>query len=238
MIYCDNGKNFVGANNELGKMLRSSRQSVSDFAANEGITFIFSPAYSPHFGGIWESGVRSSKNLLKRAAGNAYLTFEELTTLFSQIEAILNSRPLTPLSSHPMDLNPLTPGHFLIGRPLVSLPSPPVNIKNPTRYQCIEQVRQTFWERWRREYMAELQQRGKWKKNSPPLQVGDLVVVKEDNLMPLQWRMGRVIKLYPGRDGIPRVADVYVVKGTIRRAVNKLCLLPMSTNQPTNTTPQ
>ena len=230
-IYCDNGTNFVGANNELKRVIRSSRQTVSDYAATEEIRFIFSPAYSPHFGGIWEAGVKSAKSLFKRVAGNASLTFEELATLFTQIEAILNSRPISPLSSDPTDLNPLTPGHFLIGRPLLSTPSLPVDLTRPNRYQKIEQVRQQFWKRWRLEYMAELQNRTKWRKQQSPIKVGDLVIIKEENVMPLHWTMGRVAHVIPGPDGVCRVADIYTTKGTIRRAVNKLCLLRTSESQ-------
>lgn len=227
VIYCDNGKNFVGAKNELGRVLKSSRHQVSDYAADEDIKFMFCPAYSPHFGGIWEAGVKSAKFHLKRVAGNTALTFEELSTFFTQIEAILNSRPITPISSDPSDLNPLTPGHFLIGRPLMSVPSLPVTSLRPDRYRRIEQLRQHFWERWRREFMAELQNRTKWRRNQSPLNIGDMVILKEDNVMPLHWRMGRVTKLYPGNDGMPRVADVYTSRGTIKRAVNKMCLLPI-----------
>ncbi|XP_028163513.1 uncharacterized protein LOC114355056 [Ostrinia furnacalis] len=226
IIYCDNGSNFKGANNELGKLLRSSRKSVSHFANDEGIKFVFSPAYSPHFGGIWEAGVKSAKHHLKRVAGNASLTFEELATLFTQIEAILNSRPLTPLSSDPTDPSPLTPGHFLIGRPLTSIPSLPITAKNPTRYLRIEQLRQHFWDRWRREFIAELQLRTKWKRRQQDLHVGDLVILKEENLPPLHWRLARISRLYPGPDGISRVADVLTNKGTIRRAINKMCIIP------------
>ncbi|XP_063363566.1 uncharacterized protein LOC134652324 [Cydia amplana] len=227
VIYCDNGKNFVGAHNELGRVLRSSRHPVSDYAANESINFKFMPAYAPNFGGIWEAGVRAAKFHLKRIAGNANLTFEELTTFFVQTEAILNSRPITPLSSDPNDMCPLTPGHFLITRPLTSsVPSLPVTGTPATRYKRIELLRQQFWERWRREFMAELQQRVKWKTNQRGIQIGDLVLLKEDNLMPLQWRMGRVIHLYNGPDGVCRVADILTEKGPIKRAVNKMCLLP------------
>ncbi|XP_047997265.1 uncharacterized protein LOC125234887 [Leguminivora glycinivorella] len=216
-----------GAHNELGRVLRSSCHPVSDYAANESINFKFIPAYAPNFGGIWEAGVRAAKFHLKPIAGNANLTFEELTTLFVQIEAILNSRPITPLSSDPNDMNPLTPGHFLISRPLTSsVPSLPVTGNPATRYKRIELLRQQFWERWRREFMAELQQRVKWKTNQRGIQLGDLVLLKEDNLMPLQWRMGRVIHLYKGPDGVCRVADIQTEKGLIKRAVNKMCLLP------------
>jgi hypothetical protein len=227
-IYCDNGRNFVGANNELGRALRSSRRSVFEYSTGEGIKFVFSPAYSPHFGGIFEAGIKSAKHHLKRVAGNAALTFEELATLFTQIEAILNSRPLSPLSSDCTDPSPLTPGHFLIGRPLKSIPTVPIKATRPNRYELIEKIRQHFWERWSREYIAELQQRTKWRTPQKDLACGDLVILKEDNLAPLQWRLGRVCRLYPGNDGVTRVVDITTVKGVIRRAVNKLCLLPVS----------
>ena len=75
-------------------------------------------------GGLWESAVKSSKTHLKKVCDPHKLTFEELTTLAAQIEAILNSKPLTPMSDDPDDLSPLTPGHFLIGRALTSIPEP------------------------------------------------------------------------------------------------------------------
>lgn len=224
-IHCDNGSNYIGANNELGRVLKSSLNSLYEFSNNEGIQFVFNPPYSPTFGGVWEAGVKSAKFHLKRIMGNASLTFEELSTLATQIEAILNSRPLTPLSSDPNDFLPLTPGHFLIGRPLTSLPSPPVTLKCPNRYQRIEQLRQHFWQRWRVEYLAELQQRTKWRLRQRDLKTGDLVVFKEENVAPLYWRLGRVHQLYPGKDGITRVADFLTARGTIRRAVNRVCPL-------------
>ncbi|XP_059053188.1 uncharacterized protein LOC131847604 [Achroia grisella] len=98
-IFCDNGRNFVAAAKELGEFLKSNIDSVSDFANHEGFKFIFTPTYAPHFGGIWEAGVKSAKGYLKRVIGNSHLTFEEISTLFSQVEAVLNSRPLCPLSS-------------------------------------------------------------------------------------------------------------------------------------------
>ncbi|XP_072403037.1 uncharacterized protein [Diabrotica undecimpunctata] len=187
-IYSDNGTNFVGANHELQAL-----------------------THSPHFGGLYEAGIKSSKNHLKRVVGNNILTFEELSTVFAQIEAILNSRPLSPLSSDPNDENPLTPAHFLIDQPLIATPEPDIT-DLPTgrlsRFQLLEQMRQNFWRRWSKEYISELQQRVKWKKTQRTLSQGSMVLVKEDNINPLKWRLGRVLELHPGKDGICRVASI------------------------------
>ena len=105
------------------------------------------PPHAPHFGGLWESGVKSVKYHLKRVIGDQRLTFEELSTLVSQIEACLNSRPLTPISSDPTDLNPLTPGHFLIGGALRAVPGHDlrdININRLGRYQLLQQMFQHF----------------------------------------------------------------------------------------------
>ncbi|KAL0870369.1 hypothetical protein ABMA27_005379 [Loxostege sticticalis] len=226
-IHCDNGTNFVGANNELGRMLRSSHKPVCDYTSSEGIIMRFIPAYSPNFGGLWEAGVKSSKFHLKRIAGNSNLTFEELTTLFVQIEAILNSRPLSPISSDPLDLTPITPGHFLIGRPLMSVPSQPLEeLKSTNRYHLIERLRQQFWDRWKKEYLSELQVRTKWRTMQHKVKEGEMVLLKEDNAPPLKWRLGRIVKLHPGPDNITRVVDVKTAKGIVRRALNKLVALP------------
>ncbi|XP_073967015.1 uncharacterized protein [Choristoneura fumiferana] len=230
-LLCDNGRNFVAAAKEIDEFVRLNKDSMKEFAADEGINFKFSPAYAPNFNGLAEAGIKQAKFHLKRILGNTHLTFEELASLFSQIEAILNSRPLCPLSPSPNDFSPLTPGHFLVGRPLTSLPSPPLRDENPNRlnhYRRLEQLRQHFWARWTAEYISELQHRYKWRTRHTDLQLDELVLIKDDGLPPLHWRMGRVSKIYPGPDGIPRVADITTARGTIRRALNRICPLPSS----------
>ncbi|GBM08692.1 hypothetical protein AVEN_52769-1 [Araneus ventricosus] len=115
--YSDNGTNFVGANNELRKILKDlfnkeSTGKIEDFIASEGIVWHFNPPATPHFGGLWEAGVKSLKSYLKRVVGNTVLTHEEFSTLVTQVEAVLNSRPLCNLSSNPNDDFVLTPAHF------------------------------------------------------------------------------------------------------------------------------
>ncbi|XP_041980797.1 uncharacterized protein LOC121734329 [Aricia agestis] len=228
-IFCDNGKNFVAAAKEIGNFIKANKNAISDFATDEHIKFIFSPAHAPHFGGLWEAGVKSAKFHIRRVMGNTHLTFEELGTLFTQVEAILNSRPLCPLSSNPNDYRSLTPGHFLIGRSLLSLPSPSLNDKSTNhlqRYARLEQIRQHFWQRWQKEYVSELQQRCKWKTDCSTLQEGDLVLLMEDNLPPLSWKLARVLRLFPGSDAVSRVAELRTSTGaTYRRPLAKLCPL-------------
>ncbi|XP_050066298.1 uncharacterized protein LOC126555420 [Aphis gossypii] len=119
-IWSDNGTNFVGANRELTTYTRG----IQSLSAAEGINWHFNPPSTPHFGGIWESCVKSAKHHLSRIVKDAHLTLSELQTLLCQIEACLNSRPLSPLSSSPDDLEPLTPAHFLIGGPITLPPEP------------------------------------------------------------------------------------------------------------------
>lgn len=227
-ITCDNATNFVGASNELNQFLLDS--NISSDLAQEGIEFNFVPAYSPHFNGISEAAVKSTKSHLKKVLSLTHLTFEEMYTCLAQIEAILNSRPLTPLSSSPMDLTALTPGHFLIGRSLTSIPHPQVydvNLNRLQRFTRIEHIKQHFWNRFSQEYVTELQQRTKWHNATGELKLNQLVLVKEKALPPLLWMLGRVTAVHPGTDGVTRVADIKTKKGTIRRAFNNICPLPM-----------
>ena len=112
---------------ELYKLLQKpeSHDCISNFCSTQSISWQFIPERAPHFGGLWEAAVKSFKRHLSRIVGEVKLTFEELTTVLAQIEACLNSRPLTPLPcTEDQGIDVLTPGHFLIGRPIEALPDP------------------------------------------------------------------------------------------------------------------
>lgn len=144
-------------------------------------------------------------------AGNSVLTFEEVYTFLAQVEALLNSRPLTPMSSDPNDLAPLTPAHFLIGRTLTSVADPTLmhlSDSRLSRWQLIQKLQQHFWERWRKEYISELQRHTKKTSSidSGNIKEGAMVVIKEDNIPPLKWKFGRISAIHPGKDDVARVA--------------------------------
>lgn len=232
-VFSDNGTNFVRANKELKEMsefLKNNCRPISDFAANMNVKWHFIPPNSPHFGGIWEAGVKSVKFHIKRVLGSNSIYFFDFQTLLIRIEAILNSRPISPMSSDPSDLTALTPAHFLIGRNPTTLadpPTPDVGENRLTKYQLLQKLYEHFWKRWSTEYISELQQRSKWRKQHGHVELNQLVLVKDDNLPPSMWRLGRVISLKRGTDGISRVASIRTADGTITRAIIRLCPLPV-----------
>lgn len=168
-VFSDNGRNFVEANNELKELsilltLQKHKDDVNNYLTNKSIEWEFIPPNSPHVGGIWEASVKSFKYHLRRIMGNELYTIEQYNTLIIEIEGILNSRPLTSLSSDPNDLIALTPAHFLIGESLVNLPEEDLMTtpgKNLSIWQQIKKTRQSFWQRWHEEYLNELHLRTK-----------------------------------------------------------------------------
>lgn len=191
LIRSDCGTNYIGARNQLKKVqnfLAENNDAITHKLANQHITWWLNPPTAPWFGGLQEIAVKSTKQLLYRVIGEQHLTFEVFSTPLTRIEAVLNSRLLCPLSSDPSDFEPLTPGRFLIGRPLTALPAPSLDDRPLSvlrRFQLIQGISQRFWALWTRSYLHTLQTRSKWLSLSFPPQVGELVLVKEDNLHPL-----------------------------------------------------
>ena len=230
----DNGTNFVGAKNVLESLRKyvqtnEYKQKIGNWMSSEFINWHNIPAYAPHMGGLWEAGIKSVKTHLKTLTVNIKYTFEELYTLLTEIEACLNSRPLSELSSDPNDLECLTPGHFLIGAPLSALPERNIldeKLNFNKRWDLIKRVNQHFWKRWSLEYVSRLQTRFKWKKVSENLKIGDMVIIKNEFSSPLKWPLGRVITLHTGKDNCVRVVTVKTKTGVLTRSINLLVPLP------------
>ena len=215
-LHSDNGSNYVGAKHQLAafyKMLAapSTQDAINNYVFQHRITWHNSPQRAPHFGGLWEAAVKSSKFHLKRIVGQERLTYEELSTVTCQVESYLNSRPLGPITSHDVEgRSPLTPSHFLIGRAARAYPKAPVTGKPTTlqRWDICQKATQEFWDRWSQEYLQHLQKATKWHHKNRNFQVNDLVMLTDGSHFKAQWSMARVIKAYPGRDGLVRAVDV------------------------------
>lgn len=222
-ITSDQGTNFKGANHQLLDLAQEAAQKLC-------ISWRFNAPGSPHFNGLAEAGVKSFKSHLYRVLGSQTLSYEEFYTLLTQIESLLNSRPLCAISSDPNDLQPLTPGHFLILEPLNNfIPDPDlsrINLNRLNRWQLIQRLQSDFWKRWSQEYIHSLQERHKWTEPSPIIAEGALVLIKNEQKAPLHWEMGRIIKLHPGQDGVVRVVTLKTAHGVMQRPVVKICPLP------------
>ncbi|XP_026824777.1 uncharacterized protein LOC113561783 [Ooceraea biroi] len=237
-IYSDCGTNFVGADRELKELLRVSTaggRDVADAVATTGIKWHFNPSAAPHFGGLWEAAVKSTKHHLRRAIGASTLTFEEMSTFLAQVEACLNFRPLCALSDDSGNVSALTPGHFLIGTPLLAVPEPSLLQERKTtlsRWKHIQKMRDHFWQRWSREYIHGLAFRPKWLRGEVSPIVGSLCLIRSEATPPSKWPLTRIVKIHPGDEGIVRVVTVRTANSELVRPTVKIVLLPIATDAP------
>ncbi len=154
------------------------------------------------------------------------LTWPELTTLLAEVEATLNSRPVAPLHADDLDeSNVLTPGHFLIGRPLRA---PPTKLPSTgklsllRRWNLVERLQADLWRHWSTSYLASCAARSKWLRPGTTLQEGDIVLVKDESLRSRSWPLAIITKLHSGDDGVSRVATLRCRGKTYQRPVHRL----------------
>ena len=205
-------------------------QEIKAGLARDNTEWRFNPPAAPHFGGIWEAAVKSTKYHIRRVLGDNTLTYEEMATLLTQIEACLNSRPLTTLTEDPSDVQPLTPAHFLIQAPSYIVPEPSYiqqNIPASHRWQIVQQMMQGFWHRWSpQEYLQSLQKLQKWQTPTRSFKVNDLVILRGENTPPAQWPLARILAVQPNSKGLVRTVTLRTANSTFYRPAVKLILLP------------
>jgi len=231
-LHSDCGTNFVGADSQLRSLFSEKgkeARTIAEQLASDKVQWIFNPPSAPHFGGLWEAAVKSMKHHIRRTIGDSTLTYEEMATLLAQVEACLNSRPLQALTDDPSDMEALTPGHFLIGTALNAVPENSVldaNANTLSRWQHIQRMRDSFWDRWSRDYLQGLITRPKWRSSESKLELGRLCLVRNENFPPNKWPLARIIKLHPGSDERTRVVTVKTANSELVRPITKLVLLP------------
>jgi len=153
---------------------------------------------------------------------------EHKPDLLTQVEACLNSRPLITLSNEPNDPSYLSPGHFLIGAPLTSLPEPDFSnttMNSLSRWQWVQCFSQQLWKRWSADYLNSLQQHSKWCSQQPDLQLGMLMLHREDYLSVMFWRLTIISETFPGSEGHVTVVTVKTSSVKFKRRIHKLVAL-------------
>ena len=231
-VYSDNGTNLVKGDRELRKSIQQwNRSRIEQHMTQQEIEWHFNPPCASHMGGAWERMIRSVRTVLKALVKEQILTDEQLQTLMTECEKIINDRPITTVSGDPNDQPALTPSMLLLMKSNPSIP-PGVFVKDDIYakrwWKQIQYLASVFWRRWVREYLPTLQARQKWMKSKTDIRQGDIVLVAEQNIPRGQWPLGRVIEVNVGRDGHVRSCLIKMRKSQIVRPITKLCLLENS----------
>ncbi|XP_026109799.1 uncharacterized protein LOC113082140 [Carassius auratus] len=233
VLRSDRGTNFIGACKEL--KISTDHPEIQDYLSNEGCTWTFNTPHSSHMVGSWERMIGIARRILDARflqSGPTRLTHEVLTTLMAEVMAIINARPLVPISTDSDSPIILTPSMLLTPKAGVApTPEGTFDMKDmyKKQWQHVQVLADTFWKRWRQEYLSVLQPRRKWTHDKDDIQEGDVVLLKDEQVKRNEWPIGFITKIFPSEDKKVRKVEVKVVKqGTSRvyfRPVTQLILL-------------
>ncbi|XP_078483450.1 uncharacterized protein LOC144743487 [Ciona intestinalis] len=246
-IRSDCGTNIVGTRNEL-QSCQPDQNEIQRFLLQHEcdlVSFKFNVPHASHMGGVWERQIQTVKRVLAGLLlqNSSQLDDETFRTFITEVENVVNSRPLTIDAMSQSDSpEPLTPNHILTmkKRPLLS----PGGVFQKTdlylkkRWRRVQYLTDQFWTRWRKEFLQTLQVRKKWQGRQQNLDVGDVVLIHDDNAPRNQWKVGRVSVTYPSEDGMIRKVKLTVAEGdrdkqgkrtkapsVLERPIHKLVLL-------------
>ena len=235
-IRSDNGGNFVGTENELLKAWKEMNQTqIIDYLNSNNcdwVTWERNVPVASHMGGAWERQIRTVRGVLNSMlkSDTRPLDNEAFCTLMAEVEAIVNSRPLTIENINDPSSMPLTPNHLLTLKSKVVMP-PPGNFQSADvycrkRWRAVQHLANVFWNRWRKEYLQSLQVRKKWTEKKRNFCIGDVVLLEEPDNIRNNWPMGVVVAAVPSDDGLVRTVEIKVASGSImKRPITKLVLL-------------
>ncbi|XP_064121688.1 uncharacterized protein LOC135226175 [Macrobrachium nipponense] len=199
-----------------------NKQVVAELST-KGVTWIFNPPYASHFGGIWERQIRSVRSILGALLQHQVLNEDNLRTLLCEVEAILNSRPLTRSSEDPHDLEPITPAHILTLKGSVTSPGvfqwQDLYVKQ--KWRQVQYLADQFWIRWRREYLPLLQERQRWNSKRHNLAINDVVLVLDKDTPRGSWSLGKVLEVVKFQSWLVRKARIKTKSGEYLRPISK-----------------
>ncbi|GBM33304.1 hypothetical protein AVEN_274707-1, partial [Araneus ventricosus] len=235
VFYSDNAKTFRSSCEILKGFKSIIRQpELKSFITSDGISWKFIPERSPWWGGFWERLMRSIKEPLTKTLGRALLTLEELSTILTEIESVINNRPITYDSDELDEPRILTPSHFLLPGHLNTgfVPEYFLNLFLSASDRVTLSRRKLFqmkllkqlWVKWKEQYLLMLKSAHNLAKPSSynNLKIGDIVLVEGTSKSKLLWEMGVIHEVIMGRDGFVRACVVKTSKGKLRRAVQLL----------------
>ena len=205
---------------ELAKCWKEVNQKkVGEFMLQNSTDWIQwkrNPPLASHMGGVWERQIRSARNILSSLMKTHRVSLDEesLNTLFVEVEGIVNSRPLVVETINDVNSQAaLSPSHILTMKSKVVMPPPGVfgtpDLYCRKRWRRVQHISNEFWSRWRKEFLATLQDRQKWKTPLKNFRVRDIVILKEDTQRN-DWRLAKVIKAYKDDKGYVRTVQLYL----------------------------
>ena len=237
-IRSDNATNFVGAEKELKLLINEWNQTaIHKFLLQKQIKWIFNTPAASHHGGVWERCIRSVRKILSSVVKQQTLDDESLTTFMCEVENIINSRPLTPVSNDVKDLQPLTPNMLLCLKEEHSMPpgtEESFDVYSKKRWKRVQYLSNLFWKRWVKEYLPILQKRQKWTNLKENFNVGDVVIIADDNLPRNAWHMGVILETPTDKRGVVRSAKIKTATSVLDRPITKLCLITAAETVQTN----
>lgn len=214
----DRGTNFVGAVDSIGvEAINVEDEITENYLQKSGSVWVFNSPHSSHMGGTWERMIGIARRILDSMLANVKtLTHDVLVTLMAEVSAMINSRPIVPLSYDPEVSEVLSPATLLtLKLDCEKTPTGSMDIKDLYRVQWkqVQHLASQFWLRWQKQYLQSLQSRRKWNQEQESLKVGDVILMRDTDLVRSSWSLGRISRVFPSKDGKVRKVEVCVIKG-------------------------
>ncbi|XP_046701027.1 uncharacterized protein LOC124382803 [Silurus meridionalis] len=212
-IRSDRGTNFIGACKELKIASNIDSTAVKTYLSDKGCIWSFNPPHASHWGGSWERMIGLARRILDAMFLQLKdkLTHEVLVTFMAEVAAIINARPLVPVTMDPEDSFILTPAALLTQK-TSSVPAPAgefgVTDLYKSQWRQVQHLSNTFWDRWRKQFLPTLQARKKWQSTQPNIQPGSVVLLKDSQAPRNEWPLGLITQAFPSKDGKVRQVEV------------------------------
>ncbi|XP_064472910.1 uncharacterized protein LOC135387742 [Ornithodoros turicata] len=217
LLRSDCGTNFTGACKELKINTAAPGDcDVDRYLHEQGCTWIFNPPHASHMGGAWERMIGVARRILDSmllGTDTSRLSHDMLTTLLAEVASIVNSRPLTSVSTDPENPTILTPNAILTQK-TGGIPPPAGEFEHENIYRRqwkqVQSMANAFWSRWSKEYLPTLYGRRQWQRRQQDVRAGDIVLLRNRDTVRNEWPMGRVTNTFRSSDGRVRRVEVKI----------------------------